>query len=414
MTTPSTPINILCARFYPDKHGGVEERMFNVSHEFSQLGHTTNIFTENRCNAAPHEDLNPHLHVHRLDPLNIGRLWRFQTMLRLNWWRKNIKQHVKHGFIWATDPLMAVAAISLGRSRDVIYNPACCVQAMGQITKAYPTVDTFILPKSLAMVDKLAWRKAKRVIISSQNMLQQMTRQYGPRNNTHIIPHGVSDNRQSKTQNHTQPQQTQQNLKKQFGIYPDTFTLGFVGRLDPCKDLPFAFKALQQLKASNNTVLMIVGTGSDHQRLSWLAQLMGIQHRILYLGHMDNPAPAYQAMDALILPSVYESFGNVILEAMHNARPVIARQFHANPSQPVWTASQELIQHGKNGWLVDAQNPNNLTQLIERLSANPAEIQQAGQHARQTTRQMKWSDTINQYTQILNLTPPQQPLRAAA
>ncbi len=100
----------------------------------------------------------------------------------------------------------------------------------------------------------------------------------------------------------------------------EIFRIGFVGRLDPVKRLNALIEAMRLLP--NNITLDIFGEGAERQRLEALAFASG--ERIRFHGAISNPAAAYRGLDVLVLPSVAEGFGLVLIEAMASAVPVVA------------------------------------------------------------------------------------------
>ncbi len=89
-----------------------------------------------------------------------------------------------------------------------------------------------------------------------------------------------------------------------------------------------------------------------------------------------------RGMDVLIFPSLFEGFGLVITEAMSQGTPVITTDRTAGP---------DLIQDGKNGWLIEAGSTPALQEKIERLMRNRSELAAAGREARMTASQRPWA-----------------------
>ncbi|GAA4816967.1 glycosyltransferase family 4 protein [Litoribaculum gwangyangense] len=88
------------------------------------------------------------------------------------------------------------------------------------------------------------------------------------------------------------------------------------------------------------------------------------------------------AHDVLLFPSLFEGFGLVITEAMSQGTPVITTDRTAGP---------DLIEHGVNGWLVEAGSTMALQSCIESLVANPEKIIAAGKAALETAKKRPWS-----------------------
>ncbi len=395
-------VNILAARFWPERHGGVETHLWHMAHALAELGVDVRVITENRTGAPDEEKLGASITVLRVPPLNCGRLWRLAELMRVRWWRKAIGKHAPVGKIWATDPLMATAAISAGRNDDLVFNPACCAGAMHAVYKCYPYMDTMKMRGLLRWLDRSAYHKAKCIVVASDNLKQQAADFYDRRENVHIVPLGV----------HVPMQVDRAGARQQLGISPDTFIAGFVGRLDPCKDLGLLLQSVPGALGDHGKML-IVGQGSDRNRLKEIATRAGVGDRVIWAGPMADPAAAYAAMDVMVLPSAYEAFGTVILEAMAAGVPVIGRARCDRPGALVLTASAELIAHRQTGRIVDAHDPNSLAMAIGQLRSDPQARQTMSATARRAAGAYSWQRMAESYLKLMGIEVVQDTRRVA-
>ena len=398
-------ITLLCARYWPEQHGGVESQMGHVSRAFARMGCSVSVFTENRVAAPPFEEIEPGLTVRRFDPLNAGSLWRWSYPLRIRWWVKAIRHAAPRGYIWATDPLMALATVIAGRKTDLVYNPAGCTAAMNLVARRHPHVTTMRTAYTLRGLDRLAYRLAPRVVVGAHNLRQQFETHFGPHKNINVVPHGVAI--PSSLPSH-------EKARHQRRFAEDDFVIGFVGRLDPTKDLGFLFEALSSRPFDHQVKLLIVGDGPDKLRLDKLAAERDLTDRIVWAGHCQDPNNAYAAMDVMVLPSVYEAFGNVVPEAMVAGVPVIGRRRDPDPRRPVLTASEELIRHGQTGLLVDPHDPADLARQLAVLQMFPGGCQAMGRQARRHAMARLWTVVVSDYLSMLGHLPAEHRLRNAA
>ena len=95
-----------------------------------------------------------------------------------------------------------------------------------------------------------------------------------------------------------------------------------VARLEPEKNVELAIRAFEQV-APNDTCLIILGEGSERERLQTVARSLNIGDRIFFEG-MQTPAPYYALADLVLVPSKYEGYGLVIVEALAVGKPVLA------------------------------------------------------------------------------------------
>src|SRR5699024_11368789 len=97
-----------------------------------------------------------------------------------------------------------------------------------------------------------------------------------------------------------------------------------VGRLVEQKDFKTSIKAFNRVSKEVNVRLVILGKGPKEKELKQLAEDMGIQHKIEFLGFKQNPYKYMRLADVFILSSKWEGFGHVIVEAMSTGTPVIS------------------------------------------------------------------------------------------
>ena len=171
----------------------------------------------------------------------------------------------------------------------------------------------------------------------------------------HVIPCGVN-------LDHFKPADLsyQQHQKK---ANDEPFMLLFVGRFDAMKGIDLllaSFSHLPSVPAVNLTLIGGDGPGTpDYEQIINHAQGLGISNLIHMLGSIDHHLMPryYQAADAVVVTSHYESYGLVILEALASGTPVV--------STPVGVAPQ-IIQPGVNGYLADTADSQKFAEAITR------------------------------------------------
>ncbi len=151
----------------------------------------------------------------------------------------------------------------------------------------------------------------------------------------------------------------------------------FVGGLSQRKGIAELFAAVKAIGPS--VELTLVGRkASNHcqvldqelKKHTWIPSLPNADILTLMQDH-----------DVLVFPSLFEGFGLVITEAMSQGTPVITTDRTAGP---------DLIEHGHNGWLVEAGSATALQAAIENLLYHPEIISKAGQAAMDTASKRPW------------------------
>jgi len=131
------------------------------------------------------------------------------------------------------------------------------------------------------------------------------------------------------------------------------------GRLVEQKGYRDLFKAVAEVLQSREIHLWILGDGPLRDELSAFAIKLGINDNIRFLGFRPDPQQYMKVADIFVLSSLWEGFGNVIVEAMSVELPVIATDCPHGPS--------EIITSEKNGLLVERANYLQLASAINRL-----------------------------------------------
>ena len=110
------------------------------------------------------------------------------------------------------------------------------------------------------------------------------------------------------------------------------YKIGTIGRLVPQKDYPTLLNAFSNiLKSLPNTDLYVVGEGYLQKDLIELSKSLGVDGKVHWLGKTEYIKEFLSKIDLFILPSKYEGFGLVLLEAMVAKKPIVAANNSAIP-----------------------------------------------------------------------------------
>jgi glycosyltransferase involved in cell wall biosynthesis len=151
-----------------------------------------------------------------------------------------------------------------------------------------------------------------------------------------------------------------------------------VGTLLPSKGHELVLRALGKLRAFFPQLrCRIIGEGPDRARFEALVRELGIGQQVQFAGRRSRSevAEAMRRCSVFVLPSRNEGLGCVYLEAMSSGKPVIA--CHGQ-------GIAEVIDHGKNGWLIPADGLEQLVQGLSVLLGSPELRAGIGDAARRT------------------------------
>lgn len=167
-----------------------------------------------------------------------------------------------------------------------------------------------------------------------------------------------------------------------------------VGRLCKQKGFDLLLRALAQCQGEGRRAhLVIVGVGPLLAELKALALELGLSDRVLMPGLVADPAHWYAHGDLFVLPSRWEGFGNVILEAMACGLPVIAFDCPYGPA--------EVLRGGQGGVLVAPDDISALAQCIDRLLAAPDERARFSMAGRLLANQFAPARIATQYADLI-------------
>jgi glycosyltransferase involved in cell wall biosynthesis len=274
-------LTIMYMRFWPDRHGGVEEHLWRFASR-AAVHANVEVLTENRGDYAPTESPMDNLTIHRVKN-NMPIIWRWPYVARLRMWMKQLAAHPPKGWIWTIEPTATMAAILSGYGNRVIYNPPSCFGTMHKVWEHQPHVDTMKIAGILRWFDQLAFTRAAKVVVASRSLGKQYTLCYGSRSNVHVVPRGAD--RELIAQLPPKPA-----ARKKLGLEPNAFVIGFVGRLDPCKDIPHLINACAcpGVMRPHDRVL-IVGDGPDKMRIQGSIRANGLSDRVILAGSLHDP-----------------------------------------------------------------------------------------------------------------------------
>jgi len=164
--------------------------------------------------------------------------------------------------------------------------------------------------------------------------------------------------------------------KDQLGISPKDPVIGILAMLRPEKAHDIFLKAsLLVLERVPNAQFLIIGDGSERERLEKLAVKLGVHEKVHFLGVRHDIAKLLGALNVAVLCShpVVETLPVSVLEYMASSKPVVATRVGSLP---------ELVEDSVNGFLVDSGDVQSLADRIVSLLENPTLARRMGEEGR--------------------------------
>ncbi len=253
--------------------------------------------------------------------------------------------------------------------------------------------------------EKDVLRMADRIIAATPAEKAQIQWLYQVKtDNVVIIPPGVDTS-------HFYPIPADE-AKEFIGIPPCAQTVLFVGRIEPLKGIDTLIQAIAVLRQQGVFVCLSVIGGepetsetqnTEMGRLQEMSRQAGLTDLVTFLGKrsQDTLPYYYSASDVVVVPSHYESFGMVALEAMACGVPVVASQVGG---------LAYLVQDGVTGFTVPVDDPRALAERLSLLLQYPDLRARLGRQAAEMAKEYAWDRIADQmiavYQDVLHPVSP--------
>ncbi|MEH2414358.1 glycosyltransferase family 4 protein [Nostoc sp.] len=272
----------------------------------------------------------------------------------------------------------------------------------------YNTIENIPLIASRRLaVEKEVLEIAERIVATSPQEKEHMRSLVSTKGNIDIIPCGADIQRFGSI--------AREAARHELGIDKEAKVVLYVGRFDPRKGIETLVRAVNEsaLGDSNNLQLIIGGgstpgnsDGIERDRIEQIVNELGMSDFTIFAGRLsqDILPTYYAAADVCVVPSHYEPFGLVAIEAMASGTPVVASDVGG---------LQFTVVHEETGLLVPAQDVDAFASAIDRILLNPQwrdELAKAGR--KRVESKFSWHGVAIQlselYTQLLEQ-PAQEP-----
>ena len=344
--------------------GGMSVYIRELAHELGRRGHWIDIYTRLQNGDHQHiRQLYENVRLIRLHIPNYGKLSKLalyphlpKFFLSLDKFRaeENLEYDIIHSHYWLSGRLGSLAQTQWNRPHFVTFHTLGALKNRSGVGLQEPD---FRIAAEKELIGT-----CHRVLAPTKRERQNLIRCYAAAaDKIGIVPCGVNLDLfypSDKTA-----------ARKKLGFEPQDTILLYVGRFDPLKGLNQLLEALTYLKHHPRLRLVIVGGDGDKapelKSLKRKIRDFAIEERVVLAGQIEqrNLPPYYSAADVLVMPSHYESFGLVGLEALACGRPVV--------STPVG-AAEDLIRNGQTGRIVTDAAPRSLAEGIQRILTDRA------------------------------------------
>jgi len=216
--------------------------------------------------------------------------------------------------------------------------------------------DDFRTQGRIRLLNALLWRLASGGIAISQAIMQFCIEvENAPPEKLRVVEYGLK----YETATPQQITAARQDLRAELSLPNDAVLIGMASRLVEQKGITYALQAFARVKAAYpHSYLVIAGDGELRSALVEEATELDIRGRTIFLGWRPDMMRIMAAYDIFLLPSLWEGFGLVLLEAMSRRLPIIASAVSAIP---------EVVADGETGLLVPPRDPDALAEALRIL-----------------------------------------------
>jgi UDP-glucose:(heptosyl)LPS alpha-1,3-glucosyltransferase len=316
----------------------------------------------------------------------------------MGWLTRSLSPHLSTLF---AAPLFTVAAtIRAWRSRrsgivlshgDSLTGDVCIVHALNSASLAEKRRAGYygwlLNPINLWLALRDRWmlggRRYRRIVAISDRVGRQLKEFYDvPDDRIVMIPNGIDLSRF-----HPENVKARSNVRQSLGIAADSPLVLFVGSQYRLKGLEFAIRALAEMQT--RAILLVVGAdnaGPYHR----LAEQMGVAARVIFAGARQDLPVIYPAADAFVLPTLYETFALVCLEAMASGVPVLAC--------PVG-GIEDYLRDGENGLNIQ-RDAGDIARKLDLVLSDPDLHARLRAQGLSTVRNYTWDAIADQYLNL--------------
>ncbi|RMF91888.1 MAG: glycosyltransferase family 1 protein, partial [Nitrospinota bacterium] len=251
-----------------------------------------------------------------------------------------------------------------------------CIPRMAVVTTVHArtfdelqgAVRSRVLARGLYSLDRWMHRFSSQIIAVSESLREALIAEGVPAEKIATVRHGIDCGAIKVTPAEVEAARRALRIKEGIRV------IGVVGRLTRVKNHELFIQAGKQLvQKHNDLVLLIVGDGPRRGELEALVRESSLDSRTIFTGWVSRVYPVLHLLDVLVVPSLSEGFGYILLEGMACGRPVVATRVSEIP---------QIIEDGKTGLLVPPDDVQALVVAIDYLLHHPQHRKVMGEMAR--------------------------------
>jgi len=362
--------------------GGMNVYVRELSQALGERGYAVDVFTRRQSPDAPEvQPFGPNarvvqVHAGPAQPLPkddvAQHIDAFAAAVRAFADRASLAYDLVHSHYW----MSGAAGIALAEAWDVphiaMFHTLGELKIRARITEREP-------PARIAAETRIA-AHAHRIVVATEHERAVLTTLYrADPSRIVVVPCGVDTDVFTPVEKGV--------ARRALGLPADKRLLLYVGRIEPLKGIDVLIGAAAALHEDENFLVLIVGgdarAADEMAALRAQAEQLGVDHHISFVGAVDHARLPlyYSAADVCVVPSYYESFGMVAVEAMACGTPVVASRVGGLAS---------TVADGETGYLISWRCPEPFAERLEQLLENDELRASFGAAAREAAERYRW------------------------
>lgn len=364
--------------------GGAERVSANLAGKLSDAGHDVHIFTGHMDTAMAGTETHLIKTVKWLSPL---RLLSFQRKVR------NILRQEKFDLVYS---LCQVYPVDIYRVGDGIHRHWMKVQYPGALLRWIKYLTSLVHLVMRSLEGKIFRDNNRRLFVTNSQLVKDQIIEYFsvPEERIKVIYNGVDH----KVFN-TQVSACRDSMRREYSIDEKDLVILFVSNNWERKGLSTIIEAIS--KTGNGKIrLLVVGRGNSKHYISLAMENKISAEQLIFIGRTENVEKYYGMSDIFVLPSRYEPFANVCLEAMACGLPVITTRTNG---------AHEIITPGKDGFVLpDWRDSSGLAGIIKDMTVERIR-RKTGENAAETAKNYTWEKHLEETLKVFGLIVGQNP-----
>ena len=303
----------------------------------------------------------------------------FSNIIKFRKVIQQIKPDIIHAHTIIPDGFYVLLARGLSKTPLIITSHGIDIVKIKEINYGYR------LNPIYSLIIKGVLKRCDKHVVVSNAMIKYASDAGSSHDKIVVIPNGIPSRKEVA-------EEKVELIKEKYNLQ-DNYCILTLSGMRPIKGLEYLIRALPIVLKEHNVHLLMACKGEYEAYIKALIEKFNLSKHITFLGFVsgEEKLALLKACDIFCIPSVFESFGIVILEAMQYGKPVIASEAGGMP---------EIIDNGKNGLLVPPKEPKKLADAICLLLDDENLRRTLGREAERSVNKYSIENVARRYIEI--------------